>query len=91
MNYLPTSIDGVYIIEPKRFGDSRGYFMETFRLDEFHANVDPGVEFVQCNESVSTRGVLRGLHFQKGEFNGGWQVIHRFKICFSFAKVILLL
>lgn len=69
MNYLPTSIDGVYIIEPKRFGDFRGYFMETFRLDEFHANVDPGVEFVQCNESVSTRGVLRGLHFQKGEFS----------------------
>lgn len=69
MNYLPTSIEGVYIIEPKRFGDARGYFMETFKLAEFRANVDPKAEFVQCNESMSTRGVLRGLHFQKGEFS----------------------
>lgn len=71
MNYLPTSIEGVYIIEPKRFGDARGYFMETFKLAEFRANVAPEVEFVQCNESMSTRGVLRGLHFQKGEFSQG--------------------
>lgn len=69
MNYIPTQIDGVYIVEPKRFGDARGYFMETFRLEEFRRNVAPGVEFVQTNESVSTRGVLRGLHFQKGEFS----------------------
>lgn len=67
MNYLPTSIEGVYIIEPIRFGDARGYFMETFKLAEFRSNVDPEVEFVQCNESISTRGVLRGLHFQRGE------------------------
>jgi len=67
MNYLPASIEGVYIIEPRRFGDARGYFMETFKLAEFRENVDPEVEFVQCNESMSTRGVLRGLHFQKGE------------------------
>ena len=69
MNYIPTQIDGVYIVEPKRFGDARGYFMETFRLEEFRRNVAPGIEFVQTNESVSTRGVLRGLHFQKGEFS----------------------
>ena len=69
MNYIPTQIDGVYIVEPKRFGDARGYFMETFRLEEFRRNVAPGIEFVQPNESVSTRGVLRGLHFQKGEFS----------------------
>lgn len=69
MNYLATPIEGVYIIEPKRFGDARGYFMETLRLAEFHDHVDPSVEFVQCNESMSTRGVLRGLHFQKGEFS----------------------
>lgn len=69
MNYLPTSIEGVYVIEPRRFGDSRGYFMETFKLAEFRENVDPTVEFVQCNESVSTRGVLRGLHFQRGEYS----------------------
>lgn len=69
MNYLTTPIEGVYIIEPKRFGDARGYFMETFRLAEFRDNVAPGIEFVQCNESMSARGVLRGLHFQKGEFS----------------------
>ncbi len=69
MNYLKTSIDGVYIIEPKRFGDNRGYFMESFKLDEFRTNVDPNIEFVQANESMSTKGVLRGLHFQKGEFS----------------------
>ena len=69
MNYIPTQRDGVYIVEPKRFGDARGYFMETFRLEEFRRNVAPGIEFVQTNESVSTRGVLRGLHFQKGEFS----------------------
>ena len=69
MNYIPTQIDGVYIVEPKRFGDARGYFMETFRLEEFRRNVALGIEFVQTNESVSTRGVLRGLHFQKGEFS----------------------
>lgn len=69
MNYIPTQIEGVYIVEPERFGDARGYFMETFRLEEFRKEVAPGIEFVQCNESVSTRGVLRGLHFQKGEFS----------------------
>lgn len=69
MNYLKTSIEGVYIIEPKRFGDNRGYFMEAFKLDEFHQNVDPTIQFVQSNESMSTKGVLRGLHFQKGEFS----------------------
>lgn len=69
MNYLPTPIEGVYVIEPRRFGDARGYFMETFKLAEFHENVDPTVEFVQCNESMSTRGVLRGLHFQRGEYS----------------------
>lgn len=69
MNYIPTSIKGVCIVEPKRFGDARGYFMETFKLEEFRREVAPGIEFVQTNESVSTRGVLRGLHFQKGEFS----------------------
>lgn len=69
MNYLPTEIEGVYIIEPKRFGDARGYFMETFKLAEFREHVDKDIEFVQANESMSTRGVLRGLHFQKGEYS----------------------
>lgn len=69
MNYIPTEIEGVVIVEPKRFGDARGYFMETFRLEEFRQNVCRDIEFVQHNESMSSRGVLRGLHFQKGEFS----------------------
>lgn len=68
MNYIPTEIQGVYIIEPRKFGDDRGYFMETFKLDEFRANV-ADTTFVQDNESFSTRGVLRGLHFQRGEYS----------------------
>lgn len=69
MKYLSTPIGGVWIVEPERFGDSRGYFMETLRLEEFRREVAPGIEFVQANESLSTRGVLRGLHFQKGEWS----------------------
>lgn len=68
MNFIKTDIEGVWIIEPRRFGDARGYFMESFKKSEFDANVGP-VEFVQDNESFSSRGVLRGLHFQKGEFS----------------------
>ena len=59
-----TEIEGVYIIEPKVFGDNRGYFMETYNEQEFKNN---GLEynFVQDNQSKSKKGVLRGLHFQK--------------------------
>lgn len=68
MKYRPTPIKGVFLIEPKRFGDSRGYFMETFRLGEFReATGMEDIEFVQDNESVSRRGVFRGFHFQRGE------------------------
>jgi len=67
MNYIKANIEGPVIIEPKVFGDERGYFFESFRADEFAANVAP-VGFVQDNESWSAkRGVLRGLHFQKGD------------------------
>lgn len=65
MEYIKTSIEGVYIIEPKVFGDARGYFMESFRQKEFNENVYP-VDFVQENESMSSGNVLRGLHYQKG-------------------------
>ena len=51
-----------------RYGDARGYFMESFKLEEFRAHVGD-ITFVQDNESMSGRGVLRGLHFQKGEFS----------------------
>ena len=59
-----TEIEGVYVIEPKVFGDNRGYFMETYNEQEFKNN---GLEynFVQDNQSKSKKGVLRGLHFQK--------------------------
>ena len=67
MNFIPTEIEGVWIVEPKKFGDARGYFMETFKQAEFEAATGIAPRFVQDNESMSTRGVLRGLHFQKGE------------------------
>lgn len=68
MEFLKTDIEGVVIVEPRRFGDDRGYFMETFKLEEFKTNVCD-IKFVQDNESFSSRGVLRGLHFQRGEFS----------------------
>ena len=64
MNYIKTELDGVYIIEPKIFSDNRGYFFESFRQDEFEKNVLKAT-FVQDNESKSSYGVLRGLHYQK--------------------------
>ena len=66
MNYIQTEIEGVWIIEPKVFNDARGYFMEAFKEGEFRANIG-NVHFVQDNESKSSFGVLRGLHYQKGE------------------------
>ncbi|MBO4557621.1 MAG: dTDP-4-dehydrorhamnose 3,5-epimerase [Bacteroidales bacterium] len=66
MKYIKTDIEGPVIIEPQVFGDERGYFFESFRESDFKANV-ADVDFVQDNESFSAkRGVLRGLHFQKG-------------------------
>ncbi len=63
MEVVKTAIDGVVIIEPKVFGDARGYFFESFSQRDFDALVAP-VRFVQDNESKSSYGVLRGLHFQ---------------------------
>lgn len=68
MEFKELDIKGVWLIEPKRFGDARGYFCETFKLSEFEGHIGK-VEFVQDNESLSTRGVLRGLHFQRGEWS----------------------
>ncbi|MCH4156074.1 MAG: dTDP-4-dehydrorhamnose 3,5-epimerase [Muribaculaceae bacterium] len=68
MKFTEQSIKGVFIVEPKRFGDARGYFCESFKKGEFEANIGK-IDFIQDNESVSSRGVLRGLHFQKGEFS----------------------
>lgn len=66
MKFTELDIKGVWLIEPKRFGDARGYFSETFRLDEFESHIGK-IDFVQDNESMSSSGVLRGLHFQRGE------------------------
>ena len=68
MKFLKTAIPDVFIIEPSVFGDNRGYFLESFNLEEFEQNVCP-IKFVQDNESKSTKGVLRGLHFQKPPFH----------------------
>ena len=68
MTFTELEIKGVWLIEPKRFGDNRGYFCETFKLEEFESNVGK-INFVQDNESMSTYGVLRGLHFQRGKWS----------------------
>lgn len=64
MEIIKTAIDGVLIIEPKVFGDNRGYFFESFNAREFAEKTGVNVNFVQDNESKSRYGVLRGLHFQ---------------------------
>ena len=68
MEYKETEIKGVYVIEPRVFKDNRGYFFEAFKKDEFDEHIKD-VAFVQDNESKSSRGVLRGLHYQKGEYS----------------------
>ncbi len=65
MNFIKTDIEGVVIIEPKLFEDRRGYFFESFSQREFEQNVCD-IRFVQDNESSSSYGVVRGLHFQRG-------------------------
>ena len=67
MNYIQTEIDGVWLIEPKVLRDERGYFMEAFKEEEFKMHIGD-VHFIQDNESKSSFGVLRGLHYQKGEY-----------------------
>lgn len=67
MEVIKTEIPEVLIFKPKVFGDTRGYFMETFR-QEIIEHYLPKREFVQENESKSSKGVLRGLHFQKGDY-----------------------
>ena len=72
MDVIKTNVDGVLIIEPKVFGDARGYFFESFSQREFDEKVAPilgqTINFVQDNESMSSYGVMRGLHFQRPPF-----------------------
>ncbi len=65
MDIIKTEIEGVFVIEPKIFGDERGYFFESFNAKEFADKTGLNITFVQDNESKSKYGVLRGLHFQK--------------------------
>ena len=67
MEVLKTPIEGVVIIEPRIFEDARGYFFESFSQREFNEKVRP-INFVQDNESKSSYGVMRGLHFQRPPF-----------------------
>ena len=64
MGVVKTDIEGVYVIEPKVFGDERGYFFESYNKERFGQEVGREIDWVQDNESKSCYGVLRGLHFQ---------------------------
>ena len=68
MNFIRTNIQDVVIIEPKVHGDKRGYFVETFRADKLEEFLGYKINFCQDNESKSSRGVLRGLHYQLAPF-----------------------
>lgn len=75
MEVIKTNIDGVVIIEPKVFKDVRGYFFESFSQREFEEKVRK-INFVQDNESKSSYGVMRGLHFQRPPYNrANWFVV----------------
>jgi dTDP-4-dehydrorhamnose 3,5-epimerase len=69
MKIIKTEVEGVVILEPKVFGDDRGYFTETFRQDKFEEAIGYKVNFIQDNESKSSFGVLRGLHYQLPPFS----------------------
>ena len=68
MKVIPTKIEGLYILEPRVFKDDRGYFFESYSKREFDRDI-ANVEFVQDNESCSSKGVIRGLHFQKPPYS----------------------
>ena len=67
MNFIASPLKGCYSIEPKVFDDNRGYFMESFNEKTFYEKTGEKVHFVQDNQSFSSKGVLRGLHYQVGE------------------------
>ena len=67
MNFIATKLEGCFIIESKVILDERGYFMEIFNENTFQKGINQKVHFVQDNQSFSTKGVLRGLHYQTGE------------------------
>lgn len=66
MNFIATKLEGCFIIEPKIISDDRGYFMESFNEKTFQKGIGQNIHFVQDNQSFSSKGVLRGLHYQVG-------------------------
>ena len=68
MNFIETKLKGCFIIEPKVFLDERGFFMESFNENTFQEGIGSKVHFVQDNQSFSSKGVLRGLHYQTGNY-----------------------
>ncbi|WP_435260860.1 dTDP-4-dehydrorhamnose 3,5-epimerase [Tenacibaculum sp. nBUS_03] len=68
MNVTKTPLKGCFLIEPILFEDGRGYFFESFNKEKFNKETGLDVNFIQDNESFSNKGIVRGLHFQKGEF-----------------------
>ena len=66
MNFIPTTLEGCFLIEPKVIADERGYFMESFNEMTFQLGIGQPVHFVQDNQSYSSQGVLRGMHYQTG-------------------------
>jgi len=66
MNFIETNLKGCFIIEPNVFYDGRGYFLESYNKNTFKKGIGSDVDFIQDNRSLSSFGVLRGLHFQKG-------------------------
>ncbi len=67
MNFIPTKLEGCFIIEPKIINDERGYFMESFNETTFQNGINHPIHFLQDNQSFSSKGVLRGMHYQTGE------------------------
>ena len=78
MKFTEQEIQGVFVIAPQKFGDARGYFMETYRKEIFDRYVGE-INFVQDNQSHSTYGVLRGLHYQKGNYSQKNKIKNRYR------------
>jgi dTDP-4-dehydrorhamnose 3,5-epimerase len=68
MNFIETKLSDCYIIEPKIINDERGYFMESFNEERFQKGIGKKIHFIQDNQSYSTKGVLRGLHYQINQY-----------------------
>ena len=69
MNVTETKLKGCFVIEPSVYEDSRGYFFESFNQEKFNELINCNINFVQDNESFSSKGVLRGLHYQTGKYS----------------------